>query len=149
MASAALVSAASIAVPTAIASTVSTVVLIPTAVGAVTASISPAESVVVTAPVSVAPAAVISMIVTVATTIVAVSVITSVVARPIAAIVGVVPGTCSDENAADEVVRAVIAVWRAGIWVIGVVAVGAHRRRTQIVVTRAYPHTHRHLRLRQ
>src|SRR6266404_2182473 len=42
------------------------------------------------------------------------------------------PGTCTDENAALKPVRAVIAVGRAGVWVIGVIAIAANRRRSVI-----------------
>src|SRR5258706_13569399 len=42
------------------------------------------------------------------------------------------PGTCTDENAALKPVRAVIAVGRAGVWVIVVIAITANRRRSVI-----------------
>src|SRR5258708_7080340 len=42
------------------------------------------------------------------------------------------PGTCTDENAALKPVRAVIAVGRAGVWVIVVIAIAANRRRSVI-----------------
>jgi hypothetical protein len=42
------------------------------------------------------------------------------------------PGTCTDENAALKPVRAVVAVGRAGVWVIVVIAIAADRRRSVI-----------------
>lgn len=153
-----VVSTAAIAMPTAVAS----VALISTAIGTVTASIAPAESMVIAAPISISPAAIISMAVTVSATVVAVSVvspavvsmpvITSVVARPVAAIVGVVPGTRSDENATDEVVRPVIPVRRTGVRIVGIVAVHTLRRWAKIVIiviTWPNPNAHRNLGLGQ
>lgn len=42
------------------------------------------------------------------------------------------PRTCSDENSAGEPTRPVVAIRRARIRVIRIVAVGAHRRRTNV-----------------
>jgi len=52
---------------------------------------------------------------------------TSVIAISTAAVVAVVPRAGADKDAADKVVRTVVAVRRTRIWVIAVVAVGANR----------------------
>src|SRR4029077_5721151 len=44
-------------------------------------------------------------------------------------IIAVEPGTRSDENAAEEVVRAVIAVGRTGVWVVAIITIGTDRSR--------------------
>ena len=54
------------------------------------------------------------------------------IARPVAAVETVEPGTYADKNAAIEVFGTVIAVRRASVWVISVVAVGAVGRRTDV-----------------
>jgi hypothetical protein len=52
---------------------------------------------------------------------------TSVIAISTAAVVAVVPRAGADKDAADKVVRTVVAVRRTRIWVIAVVAVSANR----------------------
>jgi hypothetical protein len=54
------------------------------------------------------------------------------IAGPVAAVETVEPRTHSDKNAAIEVFGTVIAVRRAGVWVISVVAVSAVGRRTEV-----------------
>jgi hypothetical protein len=54
------------------------------------------------------------------------------IAGPVAAVETVEPGTHSDKNAAIEVFGTVIAVRRASVWVISVVAVSAVGRRTEV-----------------
>jgi len=54
------------------------------------------------------------------------------IARPVAAVETVEPGTYADKNAAIEVFGTVIAVRRASVWVISVVAVAADGRRTDV-----------------
>ena len=54
------------------------------------------------------------------------------IARPVAAVETVEPGTYADKNAAIEVFGTVIAVRRASVWVISVVAVAAVGRRTDV-----------------
>lgn len=74
----------------------------------------------------------------VAASVVAMSVITAtikataIVATPVeagAVVAAVIPRARANEDAADEVVRPVIAVWSAGVRIVAVVAVGADRRR--------------------
>jgi hypothetical protein len=56
----------------------------------------------------------------------------SYIAASVGGIVGmspaVIPGACADEDAAREPAWAIVAVRRASIWIIRVVAVSAHRR---------------------
>jgi hypothetical protein len=54
------------------------------------------------------------------------------IAGPVAAVEAVEPGTRADKNAAIEVCWPVIAVRRASVWVISVVAVEAVGRRTDV-----------------
>jgi len=54
------------------------------------------------------------------------------IARSVAAVETVEPGTYPDKNAAIEVFGTVIAVRRASVWVISVVAVAAVGRRTDV-----------------
>src|ERR1700732_181274 len=54
------------------------------------------------------------------------------IARPVAAVETGEPGTYADKNAAIEVFGSVIAVRRASVWVISVVAVAAVGRRTDV-----------------
>jgi hypothetical protein len=54
------------------------------------------------------------------------------IARPVSAVEAVEPRTRADKNAAIEVFGSVIAVRRASVWVISVVAVAAVGRRTDV-----------------
>jgi hypothetical protein len=54
------------------------------------------------------------------------------IAGPVAAVETVEPRTRADKNAAIEVFGSVIAVGRASVWVVSVVAVGAVGRRTDV-----------------
>jgi hypothetical protein len=54
------------------------------------------------------------------------------IAGPVAAVEAVEPRTYADKNAAIEVFGTVIAVGRARVWVISVVAVAAVGRRTDV-----------------
>ena len=54
-----------------------------------------------------------------------VAVSASVVAVPV---IAVIPGACADEDAANEPVRAIKTVGRAGVWIVVVVAIFADRR---------------------
>jgi hypothetical protein len=54
------------------------------------------------------------------------------IAGPVAAVEAVEPGSYADKNAAIEVFGTVIAVRRASVWVISVVAVSAVGRRTEV-----------------
>ena len=60
----------------------------------------------------------------------------TVVAAPVAvrtiAVVAVIPGTSADEDTADEPIRSVISVGRAGVRIVVVVAVGADGSRPVI-----------------
>lgn len=49
-----------------------------------------------------------------------------------ASVEAVEPRTSADKHAADKPVRTVVAVGRAGVWVIRVVPVGAHGRRADV-----------------
>jgi hypothetical protein len=72
-----------------------------------------------------------TMTVIAAVTIVAMAVVpAAIIATTVkaATIVAVEPGAGTDEDAADEVVRSVVAVWRAGVRIVAVVTVGADRR---------------------
>jgi len=62
---------------------------------------------------------------------------TAVETRP--PIIAVEPGTRSDENAADEVVRAVIAVGRTGVRVVAIITIGTDR--SGAYVSRAHSNT--------
>src|SRR5579863_3374836 len=59
------------------------------------------------------------------------------------------PGSRADEQAADEPVWAVVAVRRAPVWCISVVAVRANRSRPNRDTDRTNTHTHVNLRLSQ
>jgi hypothetical protein len=63
------------------------------------------------------------------------------IAGPVAAVETVEPRTHADKNAAIEVFGTVIAVRRASIWVISVVAVAAVRRRTDVSRRRSIART--------
>ncbi len=60
------------------------------------------------------------------------TVIAAPVAVPMIAVVAAIPGTGADEDAAAEPIRSVESVGRAGVWVVVVVAVGAHGSRPVI-----------------
>ena len=64
-----------------------------------------------------------------------------------AAVVPVIPGAGADKDTADEVVRAVVAVGCAGVWIVAVVAVGADRSRADGAVNGAYPDGNANLRV--
>jgi len=55
----------------------------------------------------------------------AVIAMTIIVRTPVVArsVVAVVPGSGADKDAADEVFRPVVAIWRAGVWVVTVVSI--------------------------
>jgi len=61
------------------------------------------------------------------------------------AIAAVEPGTGADEDATDEVVRPVEAVWSAGVRIVAVVTVSAGRRRADRTVYRADSNAHANL----
>ena len=61
-----------------------------------------------------------------ATAIVSASIIATTVEA--ATVVAVEPGARADEDAADEVVRSVVAVWSAGVRIVAVITIGADRR---------------------
>jgi hypothetical protein len=56
----------------------------------------------------------------------------TIVAVASVSVITAIPGTGADEDAAREPVRSVIAVGRASVWVVVVVAVGAHGSRPVI-----------------
>jgi hypothetical protein len=67
-----------------------------------------------------------TMTVIAAVTIVAMAVVpVSIIATTV---VAVEPGAGADEDTAREVVRSVVAVWRAGVRIVAVVTIGADRR---------------------
>jgi hypothetical protein len=110
-------------------------------------TIAPVEAAVVAttampAVVTIATTTVIAAVTVVAMAIVSASIIATTVEA--AAIVAVEPGAGADENAADEVVRSVVAVWRAGVRIVTVVTIGADRRWAD---DRAYSNSHANLRL--
>jgi hypothetical protein len=59
-----------------------------------------------------------------------------------AAIVAVVPGAGADEDAADEVVRSIVAIGSAGVRIVAVVTIGADRRRADGAVHGTYSNAH-------
>jgi hypothetical protein len=72
-----------------------------------------------------------TMTVIAAVTIVAMAVVpVSIIATTVEAttVVAVEPGAGADEDTAREVVRSVVAVWRAGVRIVAVVTIGADRR---------------------
>ena len=73
--------------------------------------------------------------------------ITEAAAKKTAIVETTEPWASPDEEAIHKVLRTVEPVRRASIWVIAVVAVGAHRSRT--VVARANCHSKRDLRMRR
>ena len=60
----------------------------------------------------------------------------------------VIPRARANEYAVHEVVRAVVAVWRAGIRIIVIVPIGADRRASRVSRTNSNPETHLRLRIR-
>lgn len=127
-------------------------VAVESAATVVPAAVTPAEAMVIPTAISITAASVISVAVAAISIVSATVIPATVVAWPVAAVVRVVPGAGADEHAADEVVRPVIAVWRAGIRIIGIVTIDAIRRQSDIVIiviTRAYPNPDRHLSLCQ
>jgi hypothetical protein len=51
------------------------------------------------------------------------------------AVVAVIPGTGTDEHAADEVVRPVVSIWSTSVRIVAVIAVGTDRRAGYVPVT--------------
>lgn len=107
-------------VPTTIATTV-----VPAAIAIATVSVVTSASVI---PMTIEAAAVIAPTVEAATVVAA-----------------VVPGAGADEDAADEVVRSVVAVRSAGVRIVAVVTKGADRRWADGAVYRTYPDSHANL----
>ena len=104
------------------------------------ASVAAAVAVIKSAPIPVAivPAPAVISAVTIVT--VSVSPIAmSVVSVAGISVIAVVPRTCADEDTADEIVRAVVAVGRARVGIIPIVAVSAYRSRP---VVRGRPNSH-------
>jgi len=87
------------------------------------------------------------MAVKTATSIVAVAVIAATTVEAAAVVTAVEPWAGADEDAADEVVRSVIAVGSASIGIVAVVTVGAGRGGADGTVNRAYPDTETNLRV--
>ena len=87
------------------------------------------------------------MAIVAATPIVAVAVITASAVEAAAIVAAVEPRAGADEDAADEVVRPVVAVGSAGVRIVAVVTVGAGRRRADGTVNGAYPNTDANLRV--
>jgi hypothetical protein len=87
------------------------------------------------------------MAVKTATSIVAVAVIAATTVEAAAVVTAVEPWAGADEDAADEVVRSVIAVGSASIGIVAVVTVGAGRGGADGTVNRAYPNAETNLRV--
>lgn len=72
---------------------------------------------------------------------------------PVAAVESMEPRACADKDAAVEPGWAVVAVWRAGVWIISVVAIGADRRDAVVIAVaisrcHSYANSQTHLGLR-
>ena len=77
----------------------------------------------------VSTASVVTAVSVVAVAIVAATTVEAATIVTTAVVATVEPGAGADEDAADEVVRAIVAVWSACVRIVAVVTVGADRRR--------------------
>jgi len=73
------------------------------------------------------------------------SVVAATTVKASAIVAAVEPGAGADEDAADEVIRAVEAVWSAGVRIVAVVTVGAGWRWTDGTVHGTYSNPHANL----
>ena len=132
-----------LAMSTAAVAATATVEPAATAVVPVTAAVASAdEATRVAASVPVSTPAVVS-----AASIVAVAVIATPTVEAAAIVGAVVPRAGADEDAASEVIRAIVAVGGASVRVVTVVTVGADRGWADRAVNGAYPDAHAKLRL--
>jgi hypothetical protein len=72
-------------------------------------------------------------VVAISTTVVTATIVAAPVAVSMIAVVAVIPRAGADEDADDEPIRSVVAVGRASVWVVVVVAVGADGRRAIVI----------------
>ena len=82
-----------------------------------------------------------------AMSIVTVAIISATTVEAATIVAAVEPRAGADEDAADEVVRSVVAVRCAGVRIVAVVTVGAGRRRADGAVNWAYPDADANLRV--
>jgi hypothetical protein len=105
------------------------------------------EAVGVATPVAVTAVAVVasmSIIISIMA-VVAVAVVTAATVESVAIVAAVVPGAGTDEDAAGEVVRPVVAVWSTGVRIVAVVTIGAGRCWPDGAVHGTYSNTKRNL----
>jgi len=106
------------------------------------------EAVGFTAPVAVTPVTVVAPVSVVsAVAVVAVAIVTAASVEAATIVAAVVPGAGTDEDAAGEVVRSVVAVWSTGVRIVAVVTIGAGRRWPDGAVHRTYSNAHGNLRV--
>jgi len=109
-------------------------------------SITAVKASVVTATVEAAVPGVATVSIVVPVAVVAAAIIAATVGA-VTIVAAVEPRASTDEDAADEVVRAVVSVRSAGVWIIAVVAVGANWRGADCAVHGTYSNADANLRV--
>jgi hypothetical protein len=80
--------------------------------------------------------------ITITTTVIAPAIVTTAIETP--AVESMEPRASPDEDSVEEPIRAVVTVWRASVWVIIIVAIGADRCRANVSVCWANSNAHDH-----